>query len=91
MPVTWDIDNIKRNELNELIRQEYAGKEPLFDIAAIESTLPDGSRAFFSDHGKVYDYLSPDYSSDGGHLNPEGRRRVAEQLLITLARLDEAN
>jgi hypothetical protein len=89
IPVARDMDNIKRNELNSLIRQEYAGKEPLFDIASIESTLPDGSHTFFSDHGKNYEYLVEEYTSDGGHLNPEGRKRVAEQLLIILAHVAE--
>ncbi|HET6465454.1 MAG TPA: SGNH/GDSL hydrolase family protein [Nitrospiria bacterium] len=90
-PVAWDQDNIKRNELNRMIREEYGGKGPLFDIAALESTLPDGRRAVFSDHGKDYYYLDPEYSNDGGHLNEEGRKRVAEQLLIALARLSETH
>ena len=29
--------------------------------------------------------LVPEYASDGAHLNPAGRRRVAEQLLVFLA------
>lgn len=90
MPVEWDVDNVKRNELNDLIRREYAGKEPLFDIAAIEATLPDGGRAVFLDHGKTYDYLAPEYTEDGGHLNQEARKEVAEQLLVALARLAAA-
>jgi hypothetical protein len=80
-----DLDNIKRNELNELIRNEYGGKEPVFDIALFESTLPDGKRTSFSNGGKVYYYLARNYTNDGGHLNEEGRKRVAEQFLIFLA------
>jgi lysophospholipase L1-like esterase len=88
--VEWDIDNIKRDELNALILQEYGGKEPVFDIAAIESTLPDGSHVSFSHNGMNYSYLAQEYTNDGGHLNPEGRKRVAEQLLITLAHIAES-
>lgn len=90
LPVEWDMDNIKRSELNALILQAYAGKEPLFDIARIESTLPDGRQASFSHQGKSYSYLAQEYTTDGGHLNEEGRQRVAEQLLITLAHVAES-
>lgn len=89
LPVEWDIDNIKRSELNALILREYAGKEPVFDVATIESTLPDGSLVSFSHQGKSYSYLAQVYTTDGGHLNEEGRKRVAEQLLITLAHVAE--
>lgn len=87
LPVEWDVDNIKRSELNELIRNEYAGREVVFDIAEMESTLPSGHRTMFTSDGKAYAYLAADYTGDGGHLNPVGRRRVAEQLLILLAQL----
>ncbi len=86
-----DLDNIKRNELNRLIIQEYGGKEPLFDVALIESTLPDGRRMIFSKDGKDYYYLPDEYTNDGGHLNELARKHVAEQLLITLARLVNSN
>jgi len=35
---------------------------------------------------KVFIML-PQYTTDGGHLNEEGRKIVAEQLLIVLAEL----
>ena len=37
-------ENVARERLNALIRREYAGGH-LFDLAAVESTAPDGSRA----------------------------------------------
>ncbi|HDD05193.1 MAG TPA: hypothetical protein ENF51_01760 [Candidatus Aenigmarchaeota archaeon] len=84
----WEYDdNIRRNQFNELLRNEYGGKEPLFDLASIESTFPDGRRSFFKKGGKVYYSLVPDYTLDGGHLNELGRKIVAEQLLIFLANL----
>ncbi len=90
-PDNGELDNIKRNELNRLIVKEYGDKEPLFDIALVESTFPDGRRAIFSKDGKNYYYLPSEYTDDGGHLNEEARKHVAEQLLITLAKLAEAN
>ena len=90
-PDNDDLDNIKRNELNRLIVQEYGGKEPLFDIALIESTLPDGRRTIFSADGKDYYYLSDEYTNDGGHLNEQAQKYVAEQLLITMSRLENSN
>lgn len=90
-PDNDDLDNIKRNELNRLIIQEYGGKEPLFDIALIESTLPDGGRAIFSVDGKDYYYLPDEYTDDGGHLNEQARKHVAEQLLISLSQLENSN
>jgi hypothetical protein len=79
--------NIARNEFNELLRREYDGKEPLFDLAKVESTHPDGTRETFKEDGKTYFSLVPEYTDDGGHLNEAGRKKVAEQLLIYLANL----
>ena len=80
-----DEDNIKRNELNNMILQEYKGKEPVFDIALAEATLPNGKYVYFSRNGKSYYYLAEEYTKDGGHLNEAGRLHVAEQFLLTLA------
>ena len=88
-PIDGYEDNAKRGDYSELIRRAYAGKEPLFDLAMIESTMPDGTRATFTKDGKVCAYLVPEYTKDGGHLNEKGRKIVAEQLLIFLANLAE--
>lgn len=82
-----DIDNMKRNELNELLLREYSGREPIFDIAKVESTLPDGRQTSFAVNGKSYYYLAQEYTNDGGHLNDLGKKVVAEQLLMFLAAL----
>ena len=88
----WRYDaNIKRNEFNKLIRKEYAGKEPVFDLAEMESTHPDGRRGAFSKDGKTYYSMIPDYTHDGGYLNEKGRKKDSEQLLILLANLSEQN
>lgn len=85
----WDLDNARRAELNDLILREYGGKEPVFDIARAESTLPGGRRASFSVRGKMLPCLAPEYSRDGAHLNERGAQWVAEQFLIALARIAE--
>ena len=86
-PIGGVDDNIKRNELNELLRNEYSGKEPIFDLAAVESTYPDGTKMSFEKEGKTIYALVPEYTYDGGHLNEKGRKIVAEQLLLLLANL----
>jgi len=86
-PVGGYADNIKRNEYNELLRRHYAEKEPVFDLARIQSTSLDGRRVGFESDGRRYYSLIPDYTHDGRHLNELGRKVVAEQLLIFLANL----
>jgi hypothetical protein len=79
--------NFARERFNDLMRDAYRGKEPLFDLAAVESTRPDGSREAIRS-GKQSGYaLVPAYTMDNSHLNEVGRRRVAEELLVFLARL----
>lgn len=77
--------NVKRTHYNELLRKEYAGKDPIFDLAAFESTTPDGARIQGVKNGAGYEALYPPYSDDGEHLNREGRRRAALALMQTFA------
>ena len=88
-PVLDYFDNNKRYEFNELIRKQYAGKKAFFDLAKIESTFPDGRRLLFKKDGKNYYSLVLEYTDDGYHLNREGSRILAEQLLILLAKLSD--
>ena len=82
----WEYaDNIKRNEYNRLLLKEYQGEDPVFDLAAIESTYPDGKRESFSFKGETYYALVKEYTTDGGHLNDVGSQRVAAALLDFLA------
>jgi len=84
----WELnDNIARNLFNQMLRAEYADRDPVFDLARWESTRPDGSRESIEIKGKRTYALVPEYTEDGGHLNEVGRRFVAEQLLIFLAEL----
>ncbi|MCZ2076650.1 MAG: hypothetical protein LC130_16845, partial [Bryobacterales bacterium] len=79
--------NLKRNRFNELLRKTYSGADPIFDLAEVESTYPDGSRSYFMhQENKIYT-LVPEYTTDGGHLNRLGRRTAAERLLRVLAEM----
>ena len=84
----WEYnDNIKRNQYNALLLEKYQGREPILDIAKIESTYPDGKRESFTVDGNIYHSMVPDYTRDGGHLNEIGRRKVAEAFLLLLTNL----
>ncbi|MET0553722.1 MAG: hypothetical protein ABW221_11835 [Vicinamibacteria bacterium] len=79
-----DANNARRGRFNDLLRTAYAG-EPLFDVARAESTQADGSRAGSRQDGLFVDALRRDLSSDGGHLNDEGRRVAAREFARSLA------
>lgn len=78
-------DNIARAAYNELVRQEYRKTGRLYDIAAIESTDPDGTRVSGVEGGSAFDSLFGGYSTDGGHLNEVGTRMAAAPLLQLVA------
>lgn len=87
--VPQQLDNVKRAEFNELVRAEYKGKEPLFDIAHLESVAAStGEKTTFQQDGKVIEAMAPENTNDGGHLGDEGKRWIAEQLIIFLAGLE---
>ncbi len=83
-------NNSNRSEFNEMLRKEYEGKVPVFDLARVESTDPDGKRIEVNKHGKTFYAMVPKYTYDGGHLNEIGRKTVAEQLLILLANISNS-
>ena len=78
-------DNIQRNRYNAMLREHFRD-EPIFDLAAIESTGDDGSRSLFEKGTASYEELAPGYSSDGGHLNAYGSLRAARALVGLLRR-----
>lgn len=78
-------DNLARAQYNQLLTQAYAGKAALFDLAAIESTLPSGQALRYQLRGREFPTLVPGYSSDGRHLSETGRRVVAAEFLKFLA------
>ncbi len=85
-PVT---QNARREQFNALLRKAYGGKEPVFDIALLESTAPDGKRNTLELDGAAVPMLVGAYTDDGGHLNEAGRRRVAREFVAFLAALPE--
>jgi len=80
-------ENARREEYNALLRQAYLGREPVFDLAALESTRSDGSRVTAEWSGRAIPVLAAEYSEDGGHLNEAGRLRAARELVAVLARI----
>jgi hypothetical protein len=79
------IDNIKRQALNERIINGFMDILPVFDLAALESTHPDGSIETYVYNGTAYPCLSDSYRTDYGHLNDFGARMVSYNLLAFLA------
>lgn len=70
-------DNGRREQFNDLLRREYGGREPVFDLAALESRHQPRS-------------LRQEFTDDGGHLNMVGRQHIASQLLAAVADLAAA-
>jgi hypothetical protein len=85
----WEFqDNAARGRFNELIRAEYLGVEPVFDIARLESTASDGKRELFVYRGKEFEALLPQYSTDGGHLNETGKRVIGRNFLAFISSIE---
>src|SRR4029077_17474109 len=75
-PGAWgEKENVKRHAFNRLLRQTWQGKEPLFDLAALEAAGPDGPSSFERD-GQTVPALSPAYAADTGHLNSRGQQAI---------------
>lgn len=84
--IEGDADNALRNAYNQgLVARFGDGKALVFDLARIESTLPDGRRSAFDHGGKPVHTLAAEYTEDGGHLNEAGRRHAAAAFVRTLA------
>lgn len=84
---TSEPQNARRDQFNALMRKAYEGREPLFDLARLESTHPDGRAETISWNGKTVPVLVSAYTDDGGHLNAQGQERVARELIRFLAAL----
>ena len=78
--------NARREAFSDLLRAAYACREPLFDLARVESTTPDGHRESGIWQGHAVPALVPAYTSDGAHLNSMAARRAAAALVSVLAR-----
>jgi len=81
MPVGGVMDNIKRDRFNNMMLKELENEFPIFDIAKVESTLPDGTPFTFKRKGKQYPCMPDIYTYDGGHLTKLGEKVVAHNLI----------
>jgi hypothetical protein len=70
-----DAANARRAEYNALLRERF-GADPVFDLAGVESTGPDGAPCRTEVEGRPVQSLDPRYTDDGGHLNAAGQRAV---------------
>jgi hypothetical protein len=86
-----DVPNVKRNEYNDLLRRRFKGKEPIFDLAELESTAPEGKRTGFTFKGRHLESLYAGYTSDGGHLNGVGQTVIAKEFLSVLKKWQETS
>jgi hypothetical protein len=84
-PLAGVAENARREEFNTLLRTAYQGREPLFDLARVESTRTDGATETADWHGRAVPALLPEFTDDGGHLNGEGQLRAARELIAILA------
>ncbi len=83
-PVWEDQANAKRLDYGRKIREAFP-EDPFFDLAAVESTRPDGGTEHHEVGGLQVPMLWPGYSNDGGHLNAEGQRVAAKAFAHSLA------
>lgn len=79
--------NARREQFNEMVRGRFGGREPVFDIAAIQSLRGDGHRERRRYRGEAVAAMAPEWTYDGGHLNDAGREWVAAHFLALLATL----
>jgi len=84
-PLYGTMENMRREEFNNLLRQAYKGREPVFDLARVESTSLNGKAESVKWKGSVVPVLIPEYSDDGGHLNATGKLKAARELISVLA------
>jgi hypothetical protein len=81
--------NVRREEYNSLLRKTYQGREPIFDLARVESTAPDGTAVTVKWNGIVAPAMAPEYTNDGGHLNSAGKLRAAREFISALAAIPD--
>jgi hypothetical protein len=80
-------DNVMRFNYNDLLNNTYSKTGPFFDLAHIESVNASGFGCYAVKGANKVSVMAPEYTEDGGHLNSLGRKKIAEQLLISLAEI----
>lgn len=79
-----DASNAKRDEYNRKLVRAFPA-DPIFDLAGVESTGPDGAPVSFEMNGKRFPSMAPGYTSDDGHLNAAGQRKAGAAAIHFLA------
>src|SRR2546426_2963046 len=79
------VENVRGEEYTRLLRATYTGREPIFDLARLESIAPDGTPVSVTWNGVTAPAMSPAYTDDGGHLNARGRAVAAQEFVTVLA------
>lgn len=80
---------MKRHAYNELLRATYGSSGLVFDLAAEETTYPDGRPSVIRYRGEGIPHLVSHYTFDGGHLNELAAARIATRLLAWIGSLNE--
>ena len=78
---------MKRIQFNDLLIAKYGDTGKVFDLAKHEATKNDGKKNIFNIKGKKNIFLVPEYSHDGKHLNPAGRKKIGKNLLLFLLQI----
>ena len=81
---------IARHLYNGLLRAAFGG-EPIFDLARVEATRPDGTLSTFPVEGALVETLAGENTYDGGHLNLRGQRVAAAALMDAIADVIETS
>lgn len=81
--------NVVRQQFNARMRAEYDEAGALFDIAAVQSTDPEGERVAYERDGRTYYAMEKAYASDPGHLNSTGAAIAASAFVSVLANAGE--
>lgn len=79
------LNNVKREAFNKKLIADFQGVMPIFDLGAIEATLPDGTPETFTKDGTDYPLMPIIYTYDMGHLTHLGARTLSYNLLAFLA------
>jgi len=80
-----DMANVKRTEFSRRIKETF-GSDPVFELAQVEATAPDGSLSTFSQNGQSYISLYSGYAEDDGHLNIVGQKIAGEAAIRFMAK-----
>lgn len=75
------VENDRRKEFNDILRNKYSKPGQLFDLAKHENN----GAGTFTYQGRPIEVLNSSITNDGGHLNTQGQQYLAAQLLKFLA------